>query len=105
MSLRTAIVGTSLSVVVGFAHPFAQVADRDSLPPPYHMVVARDGAVGLPVLAPTKDIYSATKQFNRCFAALLVGGVYCEAVNPDGLEFGSIMEEPRLAKVLLLFCG
>jgi hypothetical protein len=62
------------------------------LPPPYHMVVARDGAVGLPVLAPTKDIYSATEQFNRCFAALLVGGVYCEAVNPDGLDFGSIID-------------
>ncbi len=29
MSLRTAIVGTSLSVVIGFAHPFAQVPDRD----------------------------------------------------------------------------
>jgi hypothetical protein len=62
------------------------------LPGPYHMVVARDGAVGLPVLPPTKDIYSATERFNRCFAALLVGGVYCEAVNPDGLEFGSIID-------------
>jgi len=50
-------------------------------PPPYHMVVARDGAAGLPALPPTKDIYSATEQFNRCFAALLVGGVYCEAIN------------------------
>jgi hypothetical protein len=62
------------------------------MPSPYHMVVARDGAVGLPVLPPTKDIYSATEQFNRCFAALLVGGVYCEAVNPDGVEFGSIID-------------
>jgi hypothetical protein len=56
------------------------------------MVVARDGAVGLPVLPPTRDIYSATEQFSRCFAALLVGGVYCEAVNPDGFEFGSIID-------------
>jgi hypothetical protein len=52
------------------------------LPAPYRMVVARDGAVGLPVLPPTKDIYSATEQFNQCFAALLVGGVYCEAIIP-----------------------
>ena len=62
------------------------------LPAPYHMVVARDGAVGLPVMPPTKDIYSATEQFNRCFAALLVGGVYCEAINPDGLEFGFVLD-------------
>jgi hypothetical protein len=62
------------------------------LPPPYHMVVARDGAVGLPVLPPIRDIHSATEQFNRCFAALLVGGVYSEAVNPDGLEFGSVID-------------
>ena len=62
------------------------------LPAPYHMVVARDGAVGLPVLPPTKDIYSATEQFNQCFAALLVGGVYCEAINPDGLEFGFVLD-------------
>jgi hypothetical protein len=49
-------------------------------------------AAGLPVLAPTKDIYSATEQFNRCFAAFLVGGVYCEAINPDGLEFGFVVD-------------
>jgi hypothetical protein len=55
------------------------------MPSPYHMVVARDGAVGLPVLPPTRDISVAAEQFNRCFAALLVGGVYCEAVNARGL--------------------
>lgn len=43
------------------------------------------------MLPPIRDIYSAAEQFNRCFAALLVGGVYCEAVNPDGLEFASIL--------------
>jgi hypothetical protein len=56
------------------------------------MVVARDGAVGLPVLPPIRDIHAATEFFNRCFAALLVGGVYCEAVNTDGLEFGSVID-------------
>ena len=62
------------------------------LPSPYHMVVARDGAVGLPVLPTIRDIHAATECFNRSFAALLVGGVYCEAVNPDGLELGSVID-------------
>ena len=62
------------------------------LPAPYHMVVARDGAVGLPVLRSTQDISSAAEHFNRCFAALLLGGVYCDAINPDGLEFGFVLD-------------
>jgi hypothetical protein len=49
------------------------------------MIVARDGAIGLPALSPTKDIYCATEQFNRCCAALLVGGVYCEAITQGWL--------------------
>ena len=30
--------------------------------------------------------------FNRCLAAFLIGGIYCEAINLDGLDFGSIID-------------
>jgi hypothetical protein len=59
---------------------------------PYHMVVARDGAVGLPALAHLRDVQAAVEFINRCFAALLLGGVYCEAIGPDGLDFGRIID-------------
>ena len=42
------------------------------LPAPYHMVVARDRGGRTCGAGATKDIYSATEQFNRCFAAFLV---------------------------------
>lgn len=59
---------------------------------PYHMVVARDGAVGLPALAELREVQSAVEFINRCFAAFLLGGVYCEAIGPDGLDFGRIID-------------
>lgn len=63
-----------------------------SMPAPYHMVVARDGAFGLPVLAHLRGDQAAVEFFNRSFAALLLGGVYCEAIGLDGLDFGSIID-------------
>ena len=62
------------------------------LKPPYHMVVCRDGAVGLPQLPELRGDQQAVEFFNRCLAALLVGGVYCEAIALDGLDFGSIID-------------
>jgi hypothetical protein len=59
---------------------------------PYHMVVARDGAMGLPPLADLRGDQEAVEFFNRSFAALLLGGVYCEAIGLDGLDFGSILD-------------
>lgn len=59
---------------------------------PYHMVIARDGAVGLPVLPEFRDIQASVEFLNRCFAALLLGGVYCESIGADGLDFGSIID-------------
>lgn len=59
---------------------------------PYHMVVARDGALGLPVLPHLGSDQQAVEFFNRCLAALLIGGVYCEAIALDGLDFGSIID-------------
>jgi len=62
------------------------------LPPPYHMVVSRDGAIGLPALPHLQAAQAAMEFVNRCFAGLLLGGVYCEAIGADGLDFGSIID-------------
>jgi len=62
------------------------------LPAPYHMVFSRDGGVVLPPLPDLRNDQEAVEFFNRCFAALLLGGVYCEAISLDGLDFGSIID-------------
>jgi len=59
---------------------------------PHHMAVCRDGAVGLPVLSHLRSDQQAVEFFNRCLAALLIGGIYCEAIALDGLDFGSIID-------------
>jgi len=59
---------------------------------PYHLVLSRDGAVALPPLPHLRNDQEAVEFFNRCFAALLLGGVYCEAIGMDGLDFGSIID-------------
>jgi len=62
------------------------------LPAPYHLVVARDGALALPPIDGLRSDQALVEYFNRCLAALLLGGVYCEAITPDGLDFGSIID-------------
>ncbi len=62
------------------------------LAPPYHLVVSRDGALALPPLPELRSDQSAVECLNRCLAGLLLGGVYCEAITPDGLDFGSIID-------------
>src|SRR5262245_22386111 len=55
------------------------------LPPPYHMVIGRDGALALPPIPELRSDQQAVEFFNRCLAALLLGGVYCEAIQLDNL--------------------
>jgi hypothetical protein len=62
------------------------------LDPPYHMVVGFDGALALPPIPKLRPISEAVEFFNRCLAALLIGGVYCEAVDLDRVEVGSILD-------------
>jgi len=62
------------------------------LPSPYHLVIARDGALALPPIDGLRSDQAAVGFFNRCLAALLIGGVYCEAVTTDGLDLGSIID-------------
>jgi hypothetical protein len=62
------------------------------LPEPFNLMVARDGAVGLPALAQFASDQAAVQFINQCFGALLLGGVYCEAVSCDGLELGGLLD-------------
>ncbi len=59
---------------------------------PYHLVVGRDGGLALPPLPQLRNDAEAVEFFNRCFAALLLGGQFCEAISLDGLDFGSILD-------------
>lgn len=62
------------------------------LEPPYHLAVARDGALALPPTPELRSDQAAIQFLNRCLAALLLGGVYCESLSPDGLDLGSIID-------------
>ena len=59
---------------------------------PYHMIVCRDGGLALPTIPELREDQAAVEFFNRCLAAFLLGGVYCEAVTSDGLDFGSVLD-------------
>jgi hypothetical protein len=65
---------------------------RIGLPDPYHLVVARDGALALPPIDGLRSDQTVVECFNRYLAGLLLGGVYCEAITPDGLDLGSIID-------------
>ncbi|MBI2783984.1 MAG: hypothetical protein HYX64_07930 [Gammaproteobacteria bacterium] len=59
---------------------------------PYHMVVSRDGAIALPILPEFRNLERAVQFINHCLAALLLGGVYCESIDCDALDFGKILD-------------
>ena len=59
---------------------------------PAHLVIARDGALALPPMGKLLEHQNAVAFYNHCLAALLLGGIYCEAVSSDGLEIGSIID-------------
>lgn len=58
---------------------------------PYHMAVGRDGSLALPLLPDLRTPDKAVGFFNHCLSALLLGGVYCSAIDLDGIDFGSII--------------
>ncbi|MCL4677199.1 MAG: hypothetical protein KJ017_01240 [Alphaproteobacteria bacterium] len=62
------------------------------LPAPYHMLVCRDGGVAIPPIPELRGEKEAVAFFNKCFASLVLGGVYCEAIGVDGLDFGSVID-------------
>jgi hypothetical protein len=59
---------------------------------PYHVLVGRDGALALPPIPELRTDQRAVEFFNRSLAALLLAGVYVEAVTLDHLEFGSVID-------------
>jgi hypothetical protein len=59
---------------------------------PYHLVLGRDGALALPPIPELREHQRVVEFFNRCLAALLLGGIYCEAITLDNLETGSILD-------------
>ncbi|WP_422346008.1 hypothetical protein [Parasphingorhabdus sp.] len=59
---------------------------------PYHLVVARDGAIALPPIPELCSDQAIVEFFNHTLSALLLGGLYCEAISVDGLDMGSILD-------------
>ena len=59
---------------------------------PYHMVVCRDGGLALPPLPQLCGNQGAVEFFNECLASILLGGIYCEAITLDGLDFGFVLD-------------
>jgi hypothetical protein len=59
---------------------------------PYCLVVSRDGAIALPPLQIFLDTQKAVSFFNKILAALLLGGIYVEAINIDSVEKGSLID-------------
>jgi hypothetical protein len=57
---------------------------------PFSMGVCFDGTLVLPSIPKFRDPNNALAQFNETLTELLVGGVYCEAVTPDDLGYGSL---------------
>lgn len=62
------------------------------LPPPYHLAIGRDGALALPPLPELCNHQEAVEFFNRCLAALLLGGIYCKAISLDDISVGGIID-------------
>ncbi|MEQ9488828.1 MAG: hypothetical protein RIM72_07535 [Alphaproteobacteria bacterium] len=62
------------------------------LPPPYHLVMSLDGALAIPPIDKLRSDQEAVEFFNRCLAALLLGGVFCNSITLDNLQLGSIID-------------
>lgn len=62
------------------------------LAPPYHLVVSRAGALALPPIPELHNHDAVIEFFNKCLSALLIGGIYCEAITPDCLDTGCIID-------------
>ena len=59
---------------------------------PYNLLVGFDGALALPPIPGLLAASRGVEFFNRVLGALLLGGIYCEAVNLDSVERGDILD-------------
>lgn len=62
------------------------------LPAPYHMLIGTDGALALPPVPQLGTTELAVDFFNRYLAAILIGGIYCEAITPDCIDLGYVLD-------------
>lgn len=57
---------------------------------PFSMGICFDGTLVLPATHELREAPKALALFNRTLSELMVGGVYCEAVQPDDISYGSL---------------
>lgn len=57
---------------------------------PFSLGIAFDGTLILPRIEKFKDHFKAHELFNRVLTCLLLGGIYCEAILPDDIGYGSL---------------
>jgi hypothetical protein len=58
--------------------------------PPFSMGVCYDGTLILPALPLYQEKNQALNKFNEALSELLLGGLYCEAVIPDDIGYGTL---------------
>lgn len=57
---------------------------------PFSLGVCFDGTLVLPSIEKYRERTSALSKFNQTLVELLVGGLYCEAAEPDDVGYGSL---------------
>ena len=57
---------------------------------PLSMGICFDGTLVLPATSEFRETPKALALFNRTLSELVVGGLYCEAVQPDDIGYGSL---------------
>jgi len=60
---------------------------------PFSLGICYDGTMLLPATETYRDRDRAFSKFNQTLAELLVGGIYCEAPQPDDIGYGSLSWE------------
>ena len=57
---------------------------------PYSMIISGDGALAIPQIGKYKTKESAVQFFNLAFCKLLLGGIFCEAIDRRDVVIGSL---------------
>lgn len=60
---------------------------------PFSLIVGFDGSLILPCISPYNTKEGAANFFNRFLGILLLGGIFSEAVIPDNISYGHMIEE------------
>jgi hypothetical protein len=63
---------------------------------PFSLAIAFDGSLVLPAIDEYKEREKIVAKFNETLGILLLGGVYCEAVQPADISYGSLFIEGYL---------